>query len=474
MMRLRYLVPVLGLVTSSFVAVACGTDGSTDDGGGGAGGAAPTPSDGGAGAADAGAGGAGGGEGGAACAADGTGTLVLEISGLPDGVLADVSTAGAHEYAVTESSSLDRVTTGNYTVTAARVFDEDPIVRTVYDAKVTAPSFCLADGESHTVKITYTAIPSSNKLWMPSGSEVELAGFTSQAIAETGMTDASVAIHTPGSGSVAFDRDGNLWAVGPTAGGDMLVRIPAAELGESGTREPDTTINVPEIECYPFINHIAFDPSGNLWLSACEDQVHRLKAADLTTSGDKTSDVLFTSVVNNSGIAFDNAGNLWVAGGPTLERFDAARLDLSDTDAPDLALSITSATSDKTVLGVDELAFDKAGNLWGISGSFVFELAAADLEGTGEQAVVASHSFTMDVLALPATPAFDDGNALWVSLADGSFGKFSPAQLVVNKGPGAPVTPSVLLTSASITSGLPLAFFPAPEGLPLYHSLPQP
>lgn len=471
MMRLRYLVPVLGLVTSSFAAVACGTDGSTDDGGGGAGGSAPTPGDG-----DAGAGPSAGegGQGGAACAEDGTGTLVIEISGLPDGVLADVSTSGAHEYAVTESGSLDDVASGNYTVTAGRVFDEDPIVRTVYDAKVTAPSFCLADGESHTVKITYTAIPSSNKLWLPSGSDIELAGFTSQAIAETGMTDASVAIHTPGSGSVAFDRDGNLWAVGPTVGGDMLVRVPAAKLGESGTREPDITIKVPEIECYPFINHIAFDPSGNLWLSACEDQVHRLKAADLTSSGDKTSDVLFTDVVNNSGIAFDQAGNLWVAGGPTLERFDAARLDLSDTDPPDLALSITDATPDKTVLPVDELAFDKAGNLWGISGSFVFELAATDLEGTGEQDVVAAHSFTMDVLALPATPAFDDGNALWVGLANGSFGKFSPAQLGVSKSPGAPVTPAVVISSDSITAGLPLAFFPAPAGLPLYHSLPQP
>jgi hypothetical protein len=471
MMRLRYLVPVLGLATSSFAAVACGTDGSVDDGGGGAGGAAPTPTGGGAGAAgEVGA----AGEGGAACAEDGTGTLVIEISGLPEGVLADVSTSGAHEYAVTESGSLEDITSGNYSVTAARVFDEDPIVRTVYDAKVTAPSFCLADGESHTVKVAYTAIPSSNKLWMPSGTEQELAGFTSQAIAESGMTDASVAIHAPGSVSVAFDPDGNLWAVGPVTGGDMLVRIPAAELGESGTREPDTTIKVPEIECYPFINHIAFDASGNLWLSACEDQVHRLAAADLTTSGDKISDVLLTSVVNNSGIAFDNAGKLWVAGGPTLERFDAARLALSDTDAPDLALSVTNATPDKTVLGVDELAFDKNGNLWGISGSYVFELAAADLEGTGEQDVVARHSFTMDVLGIPATPAFDDAGGLWVGLADGNFGKFSPAQLMVSKGPGAPVTPAVLISSDSITTGLPVAFFPAPAGLPLYHSLPQP
>jgi sugar lactone lactonase YvrE len=309
---------------------------------------------------------------------------------------------------------------------------------------------------------------------MPTAKDDELAGFTSQAIAEAGMTDASVSIHAPGSGSLAFDKDGNLWAVGPVIGGDMLVRIPAADLGESGTREPDIKITIPAIKCFPFINHIALDASGNLWASACDNEVHRLAAADLATSGDKTSDVVFSSVVNNSGIAFDKAGNLWVAGGPTLVRFDAARLDTSDADAPDLAISVTAAAPPKNVLAVDEVAFDKAGNLWGISGSTVFQLGAADLEGTGDEDVEASVSFTMDVRGLPSTPAFDDGDGLWVGLADGYFGRFSPTQLSApSKGPGMPVTPSVLISSASISTGLPLAFFPAPAGLPLYHSIPE-
>lgn len=473
MLRLRYLVPVLGFTSLSLLVAACTTGGSVGDGDGGAGGTAPAKPEGGEGGDVAsnpgGAGGAGG-----ACATTGTGTLVVEVTGLPEGVKPDVSFSGAHDYALDEAGSLEDVDTGAYTVKAARVFDSDAIVRTVYDAVVTSPSFCLGDGESHTVEVTYTAIPTSNKLWLPTGKDDELAGFTSQAIAETGITDASVSIHAPGAVSVAFDRNGNLWAVGPVAGSDMLVRIPAADLGESGTREPDIKISVPEIECYPFINHIAFDGSGNLWLSACNDEVHRIAADDLTTSGDKTSDVLVNQVVNNSGIAFDASGNLWVAGGPTLERFDAARLETSDGEAPDLALTVKAAEPTTTVLGVDEIAFDKAGNLWGISGGTVFQLAATDLDATGEQELVASHSFTMDVLGLPATPAFDEGNALWVGLADGNFGKFSPAQLIVTKGPGDPVSPEVLITSESITTGLPLAFFPAPEGLPLYHSLPEP
>jgi hypothetical protein len=469
MMRLRYLVPVLGLSSLSLLAAACTTDGTTDEGEGGAGG---TGGAGGAGTITPEGGAGGDVASGGACPADGTGTVVVEVSGLPEGVAPDVLFSGAHDYAVAEPGPLEGIEAGTYQVTAGRVFDADEIVRTVYDAKVTGPSFCLSDGDSHTVKVEYTAIPSSNKLWMPSGKDDELAGFTSQAIAESGMTDASVSLDTPGAGSLAFDKDGNLWAVGPVIGGDMLVRIPAADLGESGTPEPDIKITIPAIECYPFINHIAFDASGNLWASACGDEVHRLAAADLTTSGDKVSDVVVSALVNNSGIAFDKADNLWIAGGPTLLRFDAARLG-ADVDAPDLAINVTAAPPGKVVLGVDEVAFDKAGNLWGISGSYVFQLAAADLEGTGEQDTTASVSFTMDVLGLPATPAFDDSDGLWVGLADGNFGRFSPAQLGVSEGPGKPVTPSVMISSDSITTGLPLAFFPAPAGLPLYHSIPE-
>ena len=464
MMRLRFFLPVLGLASLSMFAAACGDDDDTT-GEGGAGGEAPTHP------GTAGEGGevsVGGG-----CASDGTGTVVIEVEGLPDGVAPDVSLSGAHDYAVAEAGPLEDIEAGTYEVTAARVFDADPIVRTVYDATVTAPSFCLGDGDSHTIKVTYTAIPSSNKLWLTTGKDDELAAFSSATIAETVMTDPDVSIDTTGAVSLAFDRDGNLWAVGPTIGEDMLVRIPAAELGASGKRTPDVAIKVPEIECFPFINHIAFDSTGNLWLSACGDEVRSIAAADLTTSGDKTSDVVLTGLVNNTGIAFDKSGNLWVAGGPALLRFDAANLSGTDTTAADASLTITSATADKTVLGADELAFDKAGNLWGVAGSSIFQLKATDLAGAGDKAVKANVSFTIDVLALPSTPAFDDSNGLWVDLADGYLGWFSPTQLGTSAAPGAPVDPSVLISSDSITSGLPLAFFPAPEGLPLYHSIPE-
>ena len=471
MMRLRFFLPVLGLASLSLLAAACGDDDdTTGEGGAGPGGAggdaAVTPGNAGQGGEVSPAGGA--------CASDGTGTVVIEVTGLPDGVAPDVTLAGAHDYNLIEAGPLEGAEAGTYAVTAARVFDADPLVRTVFDATVTAPSFCLADGDSHTVKVDYVAIPSSNKLWMTSDMDAELAAYSSAAIAETGITDASVAIDGPGSTSIAFDRDGNLWAVGPTVGDDLIARFKAADLGESGTRTPDVHFQVPEISCSPAVRNIAFDADGNLWLSGCAG-IHRIASADLTGTDDKVADVVLDGLTDNDGLAFDKDGNLWVGGGAKLLRYDAARLGSSDSDPADLSLTITAALGNKAIKA-DVMAFDKAGNLWGIDegGNFVFELAGTALAQTGDKPVKAEHSFVVDVQALPLNPAFDDENNLWVSLVSGTFGGFSAAQLSATKDTGAPVAPAILITSDSVGAGLPIAFFPAPEGLPLYHSLPEP
>lgn len=470
MKSLRFIVPVLGLAAS--LAVACtDEDPSPGDSEAGAGGQAPEPGAGGAG--EGGAAGSAGSAVGGACSSDGSGTLVIEVSGLPSDVDPDISLDG--EAIDAADSPLDTAS-GPHNVTAARVFDADEIVRTVYDAVVTEPDFCVGDGASHTVQITYQAVPSSNKLWMSTGMDDELAGFASRDLGENAMISPEASIHAPGAVSVAFDKDGNLWAVGPIAGEDQLVRLPASELGESGTVEPDVRINAKDVPCFPPFKHIAFDPKGNLWLSNnCADTagIQRIPADELTTSGDKDSDVLITEVDANEGIAFDRAGNLWVSGGTVLRRFDKARLDASDTDPPDLTIAVTSATADNAALEASELAFDQAGNLWGVAGSTIFQLAATALDQTGEKDVKANVSFGIDVLALPGTPAFDEGNGLWLDLADGEFGRFSPTQLGQSSDPGDPVTPDTLISSSAITSTLPLAFFPAPKGLPLFHAIPN-
>ena len=109
-------------------------------------------------------------DGGAVCAATGTGTVVVNVTGLPAGASAKVVVTGP-----TGPSNVDATKTfaavgaGTYTVTADKVVVADPIVRTVYSATISSATFCLANGLTQTINVTYAAIPTSNKLWANNG-----------------------------------------------------------------------------------------------------------------------------------------------------------------------------------------------------------------------------------------------------------------------------------------------------------------
>jgi sugar lactone lactonase YvrE len=468
MMRLRYLAAVLCLSTPFIAACSDDIDDSPEEGGaGGETGPDPDPV-------------AGGGSGGGGDCAIGTGKLVFEVTGLPTAVMPSVQVEGPTGVQVDEGewAPIDDAGTGEYEVTAERVYDDDEIVRSVYEPTVTTPKFSLCDGDEQVVKVSYEKIASSNKLWMPTATELEGAGFDSSAIAESGLTDASVSIDGGIGKSIAFDRDGNLWTLGATADFPHVLRYPAAALGESGATDPDVAFDVPEISCLPATKTLALDGKGNLWLSACGGDILRIPAADLSgVEGDKIADVLIAGLDDNQGMAFDADGNLWVGTAAGLARFDASRLGESTGDGPDRLLALKDEVGD---LRAWFLAFDREGNLWAsdFGGNAVFEVAKADLAGTGEVEVQAAVSITLDVLALPDQIAFDDGGGLWVGLsldADlqaGGIGRLSPAQLGVSAGIGAPVKPEIVVNSKSIGSGLPVAFFPAAKGLPLFHALP--
>jgi ligand-binding sensor domain-containing protein len=221
------------------------------------------------------------------------------------------------------------------------------------------------------------------------------------------------------------------------------------------------------------LSSIALDASGNLWLSSsCADQVVRVPAEELTgTAVEKESDVLIAGATAADGLAFDTQGNLWVGGGTTLLRYDASRLDEPTGDAADLTIQVKDGEGD---LMAQYLAFDKAGNLWSVPlAGPLFQLAAADLEGEGTKEVDANVSIALDVNALAHQPAFDDDNGLWLSWTDGNVARLSATQLGTSVGAGSPVKPSVIVKSTRVGASLPVAFFPAPQGLPLYHSIPE-
>jgi streptogramin lyase len=414
------------------------------------------------------------GEGGSGATTSGKGTIVVEVTGLPTAVEADVTLDGPEgTEIVTESVTLEDMTIGTYTTFAERVTDSDPIVRTVYDPSVDPVTFRLPSDETETVRVNYEPVPSSSKLWtVNANGDHALAAFASEVLAESGEPDAKVTVDSPAGIDIAFDRGGNLWAMGPTVADPHLVRFSSGVLGTSGEPMRDRAINVLDIPCIPALRAMAFDLDGNLWVSTCGDRVVRLTTADLALDGDVSPEVVFGDVAENGNLAFDASGNLWVATGATVSRYDAERLDASDGEAANLVLTVTNP-DDTNELGVTDLVFDAGGNLWvtDFGGNLVYEVAAADLAGTGNRTVAAAVRIAIGVGALIDRPAFDDSGALWFGLGGEGIGRLLPEQLGVSTDAGDPTIPEVVITSADLGSVGRLAFYPAAAGLPLLSSL---
>jgi hypothetical protein len=79
---------------------------------------------------------------------------------------------------------------------------------------------------------------------------------------------------------------------------------------------------------------------------------------------------------------------------------------------------------------------------------------------------------TLPVNVLLNRGAFDESGGLWVSYAGTRVARLTPEQLTLSTGPGSPTVPEVLVTQDALDTDLRIALYPAPAGLPLYHSLP--
>jgi len=476
---------------------AAGSAGSAGFGGRAAGGAGTSneAGEGGASGADDGAGAAGeAGTAGAAgaqnvCLESGHGDIDLVVTGLPKTVAASVTISGAHDSVESESTTLSHVPGGSYSVTAKRVYDADPLVRTAYDAQISSPTFCLDDGGNATVAVNYAKVTPSNQLWglVRTHGQTTLLGFASTQLTASGSptttTEASPTIEQ----SIAFDHAGDVWGVelGSRA---RVARYAPFWLGGAGQPHADYRFNLTLEACVPpaigdiivpRIRNIALDASENIWLSACDKKVLKIDRPESSPGSDE-GPVEIAPQVTLSGfsqqtedLAFDSAGNLWVTAGGQVLRFDRARLDSNDAGAPNLVLDVTTDDAAPSALKANFLAFDVAGNLWltDVAGVTLFEVAKTDLDGEGTQAAVAKVRLALASSSLLGRPAFDDAGSLWVSLSLGSFGKLTAEQLTVSSSAAEPTVPSVVISGLGLGPDA-LAFFPAASGLPLPSAQP--
>ena len=412
-----------------------------------------------------------------ACSASGSGSLVVNVVGLPAGVNAKVQVTGpSGTQSLSGSQTFAGTAAGSYSITADKVTTPDPIVRTVYSATVSKSTVCV--NGTTTVTVTYAAIPTSNKIWIstsnaPTGNTV---GIPSAGLGATGSPTASSALATAIGRHVAFDRDGNLWANGGTVGDSTLVRIGAASLAAPTGKVPaDRNINIAGLDfCSPAVGGLAFDKDGALWVgSPCKKAIYKLTAAQLATDATVTPALTIPFAAEAQGIAFDKSGNLWIGTGDELDRLDAATLT-SASATPSLKLTVTTKETGGSPLHPAFLTFDASGNLWSndFGGNIVFQFPAAELSGTTNKAFVPPALVTLQVGALLGGMSFDEGGGLWIAYSAGKFIRLAGAQLTTTTDPGHPTVPERVISSPQVNYTEDIAFYPAPAALPLYSAVP--
>ena len=127
---------------------------------------------------------------------DGTGTIVVNVAGLPTGATTKIDLQGAHGEVQELTGRKKTVTTASdeSTVTARLALGPaDPVVRTASTRRrSTSLDFCLVSGAgTSTVNVTFAAIPTSNKLWMTNNSSAQLLGYGGGSLTTTGAPAAS-------------------------------------------------------------------------------------------------------------------------------------------------------------------------------------------------------------------------------------------------------------------------------------------
>jgi sugar lactone lactonase YvrE len=165
-----------------------------------------------------------------------------------------------------------------------------------------------------------------------------------------------------GPGCVAFDASGNMWVVdslGSKQAGQIL-EFTAADVATGGNVAPAVTISGANTQLTNPAG-CAFDSNGTLWMAVIDNStpnVVAFTAAQLATGGNISPAVDYGNGCNTIDVAFDPTGDLWVSALCTGVQ-EYTKAELTDGGAsPTPALTFGEAT------GVNGIVFDSSGNLW--------------------------------------------------------------------------------------------------------------
>ena len=263
-----------------------------------------------------------------------------------------------------------------------------------------------------------------------------LDAFTSAQVARSNdvgpgyivVTDVDVNFH-----DVAFDAQGNLWAI-PIAAQkagrpDRILRLPAASLASGTLALPDLVITSPALASP---QSLAFDGNGALWVTNFDgtspsvgsivrfdhpgEQPGSVTLSPSATIGPGPTDAERQVFSQPSGLAFDAAGNLWLSAIGSVARLDHPTTLVGAVAAAPSAI-VTSGDD-----AFDSIAFDAGGSLWITSaggGFFALRVASPGaLTGTTRVSAAAKLRLPGDTSRFAAGMAFDADGALWVAMSD--------------------------------------------------------
>jgi sugar lactone lactonase YvrE len=220
------------------------------------------------------------------------------------------------------------------------------------------------------------AFDGSGNLWIASGTSGndQLIEYAASQLGTTGTVTPTLTL-TSTNQSIAFpqqltfDLSGNLWVANQSPG--TVVEFTAAQLaGLTGTHAPIPALTLTSADWGANgVGTLALDVNGTLWVygsSSSHLGVYGYAASSLTGSGAVQPTTVLTSsafVPGPQTVAFDPSGNLWVTTNGAVVSFSAAQQAAGGAETPTTTLSVPGNAF------INAVGFDDSGDLWLAVGS---------------------------------------------------------------------------------------------------------